>query len=68
MQKLSKGQLARASEVFGNISVAWFSAGAISPVLARPNSVIDFLLTFALSMIWGGIFFAIALELAKAKK
>lgn len=68
MRKLSKGQLVRASEIFGNLAVAWFSAGAISPVITKPSSLTDFLLTFVLSLIWGGIFFALALELAEDKK
>ncbi len=44
--RLSKSQFSRISEVFGNISVAWFSAGVISPLFIPSQSVIDFIVRF----------------------
>ncbi|MCL5675778.1 MAG: hypothetical protein M1120_01485 [Patescibacteria group bacterium] len=65
MRKLSSGQLKAASEITGNITVAWFSAGAISPVFVRPQDIFGFLSSFLLSMIMAGVFSAFSLSLTK---
>jgi len=68
MRKPSVGQLKRTSEVLGNIAVAWFSAGVISPLFARPKNIIQFIFTFGISLVMAGIFFVLALELVKGVK
>lgn len=65
MQKLSTRQKNRVSEIFGNISVAWFSAGAISPVINHPKNIAVFLIQFVVSLIWSMIFFKFSLDFAK---
>ena len=52
------------SEILGNLSVAWFSAGAISPFFSHPGAV-DFLINFAVSFIMAAAFFIISLRFAK---
>lgn len=61
----SPGQLTRASEIFGNLSVAWFSAGVIAPFFTRPQSIVIFGLSFGVSMTMAVLSFIIALQLAK---
>ena len=68
MFKFIDSQLNRASEVAGNIAVAWFSAGAISPLLSKPGSFIDFLFTFVIALSMAGFFFAMSLQLARGIK
>ena len=68
MFKFTDSQLNRASEVAGNIAVAWFSAGAISPLLSKPGSFIDFLFTFAIALSMAGFFFTVSLQLTKGVK
>jgi hypothetical protein len=62
MSKLSVGQLGRASEIAGNVAVAWFSAGAISPLLARPSSLGEFVFTFFVAIFMAGVFFIVSLK------
>lgn len=66
--KLSQKQVDRASEIVGNIAVAWFSAGAISPIFVRPKSVFEFLISFGVSLVMTGFFFTISLYLIRSKK
>lgn len=68
MKKLSAKQFGRASEISGNISVAWFSAGAISPFLSRPNTLTELIITFSISLLMAGFFFGISLKLEGVKK
>ena len=68
MARLSKGQLNRASEVMGNISVAWFTAGAITPLFAPPVILIDFTARFGVSLVLFGFFFSLSIKLAKGVK
>lgn len=68
MRKLTKEQSNRLSEVSGNITVAWFSAGVISPLFVRPRTAIDFLVGFVLSLLMAGAFLAGSLSLAKGEK
>ena len=62
---LSNKQLERASEILGNISVAWFSAGAISPLFIGSRNIADLLFSLGVSMTLSAIFFAVSLELIK---
>ncbi len=66
--KLSKGQLNRTSEVFGNISVAWFSAGVISPLFIPSQNVIDFIVRFCISLVLAVFFLLLSIYLLKEKK
>ena len=68
MEELSTSQLDRASEIAGNIAVAWFSAGAISPILALPENLRDFVFTFGMSMAMAVLFIGFSLVLAKGVK
>ena len=65
--KLSDEQLNRASEILGNIAVAWFSAGVISPLFVRTQNI-DLYFAFAISIILSILFFVISLDLIKEVK
>lgn len=65
MGKFSAGQFERTSEISGNIAVAWFSAGVISPVIVRPQNISEFLLSFGVSLFMAGWFLKLSLDLAK---
>lgn len=68
MKRLSAAQMDRTSEILGNISVTWFSAGVISPVFVKPKDVIEFISLFLLSLIMSGLFFVWSLSIAKEIK
>ncbi|PIQ72672.1 hypothetical protein COY13_03985 [Candidatus Roizmanbacteria bacterium CG_4_10_14_0_2_um_filter_36_35] len=68
MHKLSSTQLNRVSEITGNISVAWFSGGIITPLIARSVSLIEFLFYFIVSLFMSGAFFVVSLEIIKKQK
>lgn len=68
MKKLSVGQYERASEILGNITVAWFSAGAISPLFVKPAQWLEFIPLFILSLTMAGLFFIWSLSLARRVK
>lgn len=67
MKKLSFRELNRASEIIGNISVAWFSGGVITPLIARSFRSIEFIIFFVVSLLMSGMFFIISLEIIKKK-
>ena len=67
MNKFSSRQLNRASEIIGNISVAWFSGGIIAPIFSRSLKLIEFITFIVVSLIVSGIFFSISLEIIKKK-
>lgn len=68
MVRLSVGQLERASEILGNISVAWFSTGIISPLLTKPKNLLDVISTFVVSLLMALVFSVISLVIAKGVK
>lgn len=68
MARLSKGQLNRTSEILGNISVAWFSAGAITPLFVTSLTTVDFTVRFSLSLLWFSVFFVLSLKVANGVK
>ncbi|MFZ5366588.1 MAG: hypothetical protein ACOZBZ_04940 [Patescibacteria group bacterium] len=68
MRRFSSGQLKAASEITGNIAVAWFSAGAISPLFAHPQNILDFLASFVVSLAMAGAFSIVSLSLVKRVK
>ena len=65
--KLSDEQLNRASEILGNIAVAWFSAGVISPLFVQAQNI-DLYIAFVISIILSILFFVISLDLIKEVK
>lgn len=65
MKKLSSGQLKAASEITGNIGVAWFSVGTISPLFTHPEKLWYFLFNFLISLIMAFVFSVISLYLVK---
>lgn len=64
MRKLNSRQLDRTSEILGNVSVAWFTVGVISPVFIKPKSIIDLVFFIFLGIVVGGFFFLISILLA----
>ena len=46
--RLSKGQKERLSEIFGNVAVAWFSVGVITPLFI-PLGTVDLTLALVVS-------------------
>lgn len=67
-QRFSKGQMMRISEIFGNLSIAWFTAGIISPLFIRSQSFIDFFLNFSVSLVISGILASWSVYLMKGIK
>lgn len=65
MRKFSVGQRKVASEILGNIAVAWFTAGVISPFFTKPQELFDFLFAFVVSLVMVGLFSKIALDLVR---
>lgn len=63
MEKLSFVQQNRASEIIGNISVAWFSAGVIAPLFTRNLNSIEYTTFFIVSLAMSGSFFVISLNI-----
>lgn len=54
---LNKSQLERTSEIMGNITVAWFSAGVITPLFVRPKNIIDFITLLSVGLLMAGLFY-----------
>ncbi|MEK7536759.1 MAG: hypothetical protein AAB559_03215 [Patescibacteria group bacterium] len=48
--KITLSQLNRLSEIFGNISVAWFTAGVIAPLFTKIDSNQDVFTNVLLSL------------------
>lgn len=65
VRNLTAGQLERISEISGNIAVAWFTAGVISPLIVHPQNLLASLITSAISLALAGIFFFISLDFAE---
>lgn len=51
MKNLTPSQLKSLSEFFNTIAAAWFSAGIISPLFIKPESIVRALLLGAISVI-----------------
>lgn len=68
MRRLSSGQLKAASEITGNIAVAWFSAGVISPLFIRPREIVEFLIFLLIGLTMASLFASGSLYLAKGVK
>lgn len=64
----SQGQLNRASEILGNLSVAWFTVGVISPLFIRPKEIIDLLTNLVVGLTMAGIFAFWSIYLARKAK
>lgn len=62
-KKFSIRQLNRISEIFGNVSVAWFSVGVISSVVDPPSDLVDFLVRLGISLTMAVLFFYSSLKL-----
>jgi len=65
VKKLSIGQSKAASEILGNIAVAWFTVGVISPIFIRPRSFFDFISNLMLGLIMTIFFSATCLNFVK---
>jgi hypothetical protein len=63
--KLSKGQIYRTSEITGNIAVAWFTAGAITPLFSEQSTLFDFLIRFGVSLLMFISFFVLSISLSR---
>ena len=68
MNKLSAGQKKVAAEITGNIAVAWFTAGVISPFFTQPKNFLVFVFTFAIALFMTGVFSVIALDFVQKIK
>lgn len=68
MKKFSFAQLNRASEIIGNISVAWFSGGVITPLIVRSLNIIMFFIYFVLSLTMSVSFFVLSLKMIEKSK
>lgn len=56
LESLNRTQLKVVSGILGNIAVAWFSAGAISPMLIDPKATPIYLALLAVAMIMTTVF------------
>jgi hypothetical protein len=54
----------QAADIFGNVSVAWFSIGVIAPLFGDFESL-EFLLRLMGALVMAGVFFFVSLELAR---
>jgi len=63
--ELSVEQIKRASEIFGNIAVAWFTAGVVSPIFLGVKSFLRLLLLSFSGIAIAGFFALISLMLVK---
>ncbi len=63
MKKFSFAQLNRASEIIGNISVAWFSGGIIVPLFVNNINLIEYITYSVVSLIVSFSFFIISLKI-----
>lgn len=62
---LTLSQVNRASEIFGNLSVAWFSVGVIAPLFTQPQQAVILGFSSGVSLVMSGLSFALSLQLAK---
>ena len=67
MNKFSSRQLNRASEIIGNISVAWFSGGVIAPLITKSFNIIEYAYIFLVSLFVSMFFFFLSLEIIRKK-
>jgi len=67
MKKFSFRQLNRASEIIGNISVAWFSGGVIAPLITKSFNFIEYAYIFLVSLFVSMFFFFLSLEIIRKK-
>lgn len=58
-------QIDRGSEIFGNLSVAWFSVGVIAPLFTQPQQAVILGFSFGVSLVMSGLSFVLSLQLAK---
>jgi hypothetical protein len=68
MKKLSSGQLRAGSEIAGNIAVAWFSAGVISPLFIRPKDIPELSVLLGIGLVMAGLFTGSSLYLVRGIK
>lgn len=66
--KITSSQLNRLSEIFGNISVAWFTAGVIAPFFTKFDSNSDVFANVLLSLAMSGLFVYLSLKFIKKIK
>jgi len=62
--RLKTSQLLRVSEITGNVCVAWFTAGVISPLFTNQIDLASLFFTSGLSVAMTFVFFMISLNLA----
>ena len=63
--KFSKRELELSANILGNISVAWFTAGVISPLLLKKVTGYNVLFSILSGIVLSGLFAAYALSLIK---
>jgi len=68
MRNLSAGQLKAASEILGNIAVAWFTIGVISPLLLGTKNSSEFILFLGFGLTMSGLFTIFSLLLVRSIK
>lgn len=56
------------SEFFSNVAVAWFAAGVIAPVIVRPASFIDLMITLGWGLAATIVFLKLSIEYIKEKQ
>jgi len=64
VNKFSTGQYKQVAEILGNLSVAWFSAGVIAPVVIGPKFSQVSTGSLAISLLVSGVFAIISISLA----
>ncbi|OGK23548.1 hypothetical protein A2954_02550 [Candidatus Roizmanbacteria bacterium RIFCSPLOWO2_01_FULL_37_12] len=63
--KLNKNQKIIIAEVFGQISVAWFVVGIISPVISKNLTLDQIIRSFSQGLIWFLVFLFIAIFITR---
>ncbi|MBI5122663.1 hypothetical protein HZA75_02270 [Candidatus Roizmanbacteria bacterium] len=65
---LNKPQLERTSEILGNVSVTWFSAGVITPLFIRPKNIIEFFTLLSVGLLMASLFYFGSIHLIRRVK
>lgn len=66
--RLNPDQRKQIAEIFGNISVAWFSGGIIAPFFFRNQTIQEFAINFIIGLFIGLFFVSMSLQYLKKKR
>ncbi|OGD83968.1 hypothetical protein A3J17_01895 [Candidatus Curtissbacteria bacterium RIFCSPLOWO2_02_FULL_40_11] len=68
MKNLTSYQLKALSEFFNTVAAAWFSAGVISPLFIKPQSLLNIIVIIGIALVMTTSFLYVSLFLVKTLK